>query len=249
MVEDYYKLFGIAQNASEKEIKKAFRKLAHLYHPDKSKEPNATERFQEIRTAFSILSDPYSRSIYDSVLFDQESLHEYEKIKKMTAEKSAYKRKKPFWTILGLHIAANPNAFFYLMVLMLGIVFTVTKYIDTIADEWIPTTAFYESHVTNDRFRNKVVEYFILKKYVYYAGNQNYKISLEEIIDNQDLALSYIPAKQIELFYNVQDPNKYIFTIEKPLPFPVLLVILFSLAIGIIVFYWMIRISYKYYYE
>jgi len=63
---DYYKLLGITRSASEKEIKKAYKRLAIKMHPDKN--PGNTEiekQFQEINNAYSILSDPEKRRIYD----------------------------------------------------------------------------------------------------------------------------------------------------------------------------------------
>ncbi len=63
---DYYDALGIENNASQKEIKRAFRKLAFKYHPDKSKLPNAEEKFKEASEAYAILSDPKKRRKYDS---------------------------------------------------------------------------------------------------------------------------------------------------------------------------------------
>ena len=62
---DFYEVLGIPKNASTDDIKSAFRKLARLYHPDVSKEPDAEEKFKEINEAYGVLSDPQKRARYD----------------------------------------------------------------------------------------------------------------------------------------------------------------------------------------
>lgn len=62
-MKDYYKILGVDENASEEEIKKAYRKLAHQYHPDKAGGSEA--RFKEINEAYQTLSDPERRRQYD----------------------------------------------------------------------------------------------------------------------------------------------------------------------------------------
>lgn len=62
---DYYEVLGVARNATEAEIKKAFRKLAFQYHPDRNPDDGAEEKFKEINEAYEILSDAGKRATYD----------------------------------------------------------------------------------------------------------------------------------------------------------------------------------------
>ena len=64
---DYYKILGVARDASEDDIKKAYRKLARKYHPDVSKEANSKEKFQEVSEAYETLRDKDKRAAYDSL--------------------------------------------------------------------------------------------------------------------------------------------------------------------------------------
>ena len=64
---DYYKVLGVEPDASDADIKAAYRKLARKYHPDRSKEPNAEEQFKAINEANEALKDPEKRRAYDQV--------------------------------------------------------------------------------------------------------------------------------------------------------------------------------------
>src|SRR5881392_496033 len=65
---DYYGVLGVARDASEADLKKAFRKLARQYHPDVAKDKKTAEaKFKEINEAYEVLSDPEKRRKYDEL--------------------------------------------------------------------------------------------------------------------------------------------------------------------------------------
>lgn len=62
---DFYRVLGVPENASQEEIKKAYRRLAHQHHPDRA--GGSEEKFKEINTAYQILSDTEKRARYDAM--------------------------------------------------------------------------------------------------------------------------------------------------------------------------------------
>lgn len=64
---DYYKVMGVARDATEAQIKQAYRKLARKYHPDVSKEKDAEARFKELGEAYEVLKSPEKRAAYDQL--------------------------------------------------------------------------------------------------------------------------------------------------------------------------------------
>jgi DnaJ-class molecular chaperone len=64
---DYYEVLGVSKSANPEELKRAYRKLAMEYHPDRNKSKEAESKFKEINAAYEVLSDPQKKQTYDSV--------------------------------------------------------------------------------------------------------------------------------------------------------------------------------------
>ena len=62
---DYYAILGLPRNATDEQLKKAYRKMAMEYHPDRNGSPGADEQFKEINEAYEVLSDANKRAFYD----------------------------------------------------------------------------------------------------------------------------------------------------------------------------------------
>ncbi|PWT73434.1 MAG: molecular chaperone DnaJ [Bacteroidetes bacterium] len=83
---DYYKILGLDKNASQEDIKKAYRKLARKYHPDLNpNDKEANKRFQQINEANEVLSDPENRKKYDQYGENWQHAEQFEKAKQERA--------------------------------------------------------------------------------------------------------------------------------------------------------------------
>jgi len=89
MAKSLYETLGISDNASESEIKKAYRKLARQYHPDVNKEASAEEKFKEINAAYEVLSDKDKKAQYDmhgDNMFGGQNFHDFSRAQGGTAD-------------------------------------------------------------------------------------------------------------------------------------------------------------------
>ena len=64
---DYYEILGVSKGATKEEVKKAYKKLALKYHPDRNKEDGAEEKFKEISEAYAVLSDDKKKTSIRSI--------------------------------------------------------------------------------------------------------------------------------------------------------------------------------------
>jgi hypothetical protein len=101
-VSDYYEVLGIKKTATEQEIKRAYRRLALKYHPDRNHAAGAAEMFNQITEAYDVLTDPAQRASYDSLYGNEfgQMFKAYEEAKKQEEDERArqeYYRKYRRW--------------------------------------------------------------------------------------------------------------------------------------------------------
>src|SRR6195952_5089149 len=94
---DYYSTLGVGKNATEDEIKKAYRKLARKYHPDLNpSDKEANKKFQQINEANEVLSDPEKRKKYDQYGKDWQHADQFEQQKQSRQQQSQYSNAQGF---------------------------------------------------------------------------------------------------------------------------------------------------------
>lgn len=105
MKKNYYQILGLEAFASNENIKKAYRELAKIYHPDKNHgDKNSEEKFKEISLAYEILSDAKKRSDYDTFLQNERNQIELEKNRSMERKSNVNTFNNVFTLIIGLFI-------------------------------------------------------------------------------------------------------------------------------------------------
>ena len=90
-MKDYFAILGVDQNASLEEIKKAYKTLALIWHPDKNNDPGAEERFKEIGEAYENLSDPEKRKDFQN---------KFSKMQRQKEFKSQHAQQRQQWELI-----------------------------------------------------------------------------------------------------------------------------------------------------
>lgn len=109
-MKDYYQIMKVGRKASDAEIKKAFRHLANLYHPDKNPSHEAEAIFKEINEAYEVLGDPASRLDYDQRLSNP-AFYDYQNIRQQ--QSTAYRRAPTERAMLQLSMLRYSRLLFY----------------------------------------------------------------------------------------------------------------------------------------
>ncbi len=110
---DYYKILGVSKNATDAEIKKAFKTAARKYHPDlhpESKKAEMTEKFKDVNEAYAVLSDKQKRTIYDQV--GQEGYQNYARGGGAGAQERSYGGANPFGGAYQQYSGGNGNTYY-----------------------------------------------------------------------------------------------------------------------------------------
>jgi DnaJ-class molecular chaperone len=101
---DYYKILEVEREASEEDIKLAYRRLAKKYHPDLNRtDPNAKKKFIELKEAYDTLVDPINRKVYDNAGYNLQNIdlsdlihvYGYSRIRDMFRTKESYYKPPP----------------------------------------------------------------------------------------------------------------------------------------------------------
>ncbi|GAL85867.1 dnaJ homolog subfamily B member 5-like [Sporocytophaga myxococcoides] len=167
-LKDYYKVLHLSSKASADEIKKAYRKLALQFHPDKNSTPQAKAVFQEINEAYGVLSDPVKKNNYDSS-FNQS----YQANTSHTGEKSNTENHRPFHKSSGKQKFKNKDPykhfalkgkffssfiFFFCLILCLDYLIS-QRYDNTIVEDissFEAQTANYTDHYNHEIRSSKI---------------------------------------------------------------------------------------------
>ena len=160
-MKDYYSILGVRETASDAEIKRAYRRLAVQYHPDKNSDPAAEVFFKEVNEAYQVLSDPTERHFYNqrrSAVFSEIVVEE-----KPRHRDPAYRRTRPQYRPTApkesdVQIFLTTYKWYYYWICIVGVVFSSVFYLDSVLPETQTTERIRE--VRPVRGRKNAVSHF-----------------------------------------------------------------------------------------
>lgn len=122
---NFYQILEVEKNASQSEIKSAFRKLSFRYHPDLNKQPEAEEMFKRVNEAYQVLSDPILRKIYNEKYYElskEAEAAEYFRKRKFNLHKASQKASRAYRNVL----------FIFLFFITMFLIFEVTPSLSSV---------------------------------------------------------------------------------------------------------------------
>ncbi len=157
---NYYQILAVSRNASAEEIKRAFRKLAKQYHPDKNPgNKYAEEKFKQIASAYEVLSDPNKKAHYDFILYHQEQPHvqrNYQERTYNTSQQQKATQNKRSES----EISSRTALYFILFILFIFFRTRQCDYINPTKYEYVPDRIIIDSIMHPENYQKSVQDRF-----------------------------------------------------------------------------------------
>ena len=212
---DLYEILEIKSNATENEIKKAYHKLAKIYHPDKNKDANASEKFQKIHSAYEILSNDKSRHEYQK-MNHKDKLSFVEILEKIIKEKLNINELKKY----GINLESSDFEYIQKNIINFFNTLNVNELLELFKKGIVPRKEFNNiincSESDVDVYDETSAEYFYSLPFSFQKNNKN-DIKIELTIKIGDIVNNN--KRKIKIKRKVDDKDvssTFIFNLSKP---------------------------------
>ncbi|MDH5380103.1 MAG: DnaJ domain-containing protein [Cyclobacteriaceae bacterium] len=226
-IKNYYRILEVDPSSTGADIKKAYYRLAQRYHPDVSRVTDSNLKFQEINDAYRILSDPYSRAIYDNYNVYTENLSKESKSKEQfRPHRENYRQKDAnYWKNIKLDKGRKKkyNRIVNKTIIGLFILLTTSIVNDLYQDYryteirqnpelWVEIEAQYIETRIDSRIRDKKKEFMVRYSYLYIIESERFYTTSDQIFSSEEKAQQVVNDMQdIEqtktIYYNHEMPN------------------------------------------
>ena len=226
-MEDYYLTLGVESSATFNDIKRAYYKLALHCHPDKSKALDASEKFESINRAYKILSDSYSRALYDDFTYKNKSAQSNYSTRAEPTWKKSYQKSyqanyKPYTVkedkeeLIFLKILKFIPVRIYVLLFILAVVGFQNLYKKAVILPFlsVPCEATIVNKYTNSRMRGDNLEYISAVQATYSYQLKEYDAFFYISTNNKEKAINttnLLPeiGTTILLHINKNNPEEY----------------------------------------